>query len=228
MGASVRTTARACRRSSAAALASRLQRQSLQPPLLTPRAPSRDAQFDVMDGNFVPNLTFGPELIAACKKYTTVKFETQLMVSQYNCEVRESRMHQSGRVTRVSTPPLLPRPRPAHAPLPSRSAAPCHPLALPDPDDARRVHRGDQPAGQARCRDRARRGKHAPAPHAHQDPRGGRLAVGRAQPAHAGGDDRERARPVRYTAEMQPRCSRDAAEMQPRCSRDAAGRQRIE
>jgi ribulose-phosphate 3-epimerase len=43
-------------------------------------------QFDVMDGNFVPNLTFGPELIAACRKYTKVKFETQLMVSNYNCE----------------------------------------------------------------------------------------------------------------------------------------------
>merc|ERR1712087_385313 len=38
------------------------------------------------DGNFVPNLTFGPELIAACRKYTNTPFETQLMVSNYNCE----------------------------------------------------------------------------------------------------------------------------------------------
>merc|ERR1740117_1981520 len=43
-------------------------------------------QFDVMDGNFVPNLTFGPELIAACRKYTSAPFETQLMVSNYNCD----------------------------------------------------------------------------------------------------------------------------------------------
>merc|ERR1719247_3679265 len=43
-------------------------------------------QFDVMDGNFVPNLTFGPEMIAACRKYTKVPFETQLMVSNYNSD----------------------------------------------------------------------------------------------------------------------------------------------
>jgi ribulose-phosphate 3-epimerase len=43
-------------------------------------------QFDVMDGNFVPNLTFGPELIAACRKYTKAPFETQLMVSNYNAD----------------------------------------------------------------------------------------------------------------------------------------------
>merc|ERR1711988_1058173 len=43
-------------------------------------------QFDVMDGNFVPNLTFGPEMIAACRKYCKVPFETQLMVTNYNSE----------------------------------------------------------------------------------------------------------------------------------------------
>ena len=39
-------------------------------------------QFDVMDGNFVPNLTFGPDVIAAQRKTTSLMFETQLMVSE--------------------------------------------------------------------------------------------------------------------------------------------------
>jgi ribulose-phosphate 3-epimerase len=37
-------------------------------------------QWDVMDGNFVPNLTFGPDLIAAARPHTEVPFEAHLMI----------------------------------------------------------------------------------------------------------------------------------------------------
>jgi ribulose-phosphate 3-epimerase len=37
-------------------------------------------QFDVMDGVFVPNLTFGPDVIAACRPHVSVPFEAHLMV----------------------------------------------------------------------------------------------------------------------------------------------------
>jgi ribulose-phosphate 3-epimerase len=37
-------------------------------------------QWDVMDGQFVPNLTFGPDVIAAARPYATVPFEAHLMV----------------------------------------------------------------------------------------------------------------------------------------------------
>jgi len=38
-------------------------------------------QWDVMDGVFVPNLTFGPDVVAACRRWATVPFEAHLMVS---------------------------------------------------------------------------------------------------------------------------------------------------
>lgn len=38
-------------------------------------------QWDVMDGRFVPNLTFGPDVIAACRPHVQVPFEAHLMVS---------------------------------------------------------------------------------------------------------------------------------------------------
>jgi len=37
-------------------------------------------QWDVMDGRFVPNLTFGPDVIAACRKHVEIPFEAHLMV----------------------------------------------------------------------------------------------------------------------------------------------------
>lgn len=37
-------------------------------------------QWDVMDGQFVPNLTFGPDVIAAARAHCTVPFEAHLMV----------------------------------------------------------------------------------------------------------------------------------------------------
>ena len=37
-------------------------------------------QWDVMDGCFVPNLTFGPDVIAAARRHCTVPFEAHLMV----------------------------------------------------------------------------------------------------------------------------------------------------
>jgi ribulose-phosphate 3-epimerase len=38
-------------------------------------------QWDVMDGQFVPNLTFGPDVIAACRSAVAVPFEAHLMVN---------------------------------------------------------------------------------------------------------------------------------------------------
>jgi ribulose-phosphate 3-epimerase len=39
-------------------------------------------QWDVMDGRFVPNLTFGPDVIAACRPHVDVPFEAHLMVDE--------------------------------------------------------------------------------------------------------------------------------------------------
>ncbi len=38
-------------------------------------------QWDVMDGEFVPNLTFGPDVVAACRPHTELPFEAHLMVA---------------------------------------------------------------------------------------------------------------------------------------------------
>ena len=39
-------------------------------------------QWDVMDGAFVPNLTFGADVIAGCRPHTSVPFEAHLMIER--------------------------------------------------------------------------------------------------------------------------------------------------
>ncbi len=39
-------------------------------------------QFDIMDGRFVPNLTFGPDVVAAVRPHVSVPFEAHLMVHE--------------------------------------------------------------------------------------------------------------------------------------------------
>ena len=37
--------------------------------------------FDVMDGHFVPNITFGPMILSAIRKYSELPFEAHLMIT---------------------------------------------------------------------------------------------------------------------------------------------------
>jgi ribulose-phosphate 3-epimerase len=39
-------------------------------------------QFDIMDGHFVPNISFGPPLVAALRLRSTLVFDVQLMISE--------------------------------------------------------------------------------------------------------------------------------------------------
>lgn len=44
---------------------------------------------DVMDGNFVPNVTFGPKLIGDLRTYTDLEFDTHLMIERPERYLRE-------------------------------------------------------------------------------------------------------------------------------------------
>lgn len=37
---------------------------------------------DIMDGNFVPNITIGPDVVKAIRRYTTITFDVHLMINE--------------------------------------------------------------------------------------------------------------------------------------------------
>jgi len=54
---------------------------------------------DVMDGRFVPNLTFGPPLIAAIREYTALPFDVHLMIAEPERSVADYIKAGADRVT---------------------------------------------------------------------------------------------------------------------------------
>ena len=45
-------------------------------------AGARIAHLDIMDGHFVPNITFGPPVIAKLRKHSDLVFDCHLMIGQ--------------------------------------------------------------------------------------------------------------------------------------------------
>src|SRR3546814_2630132 len=56
-------------------------------------------QWDVMDGRFVPNLTFGPDVIASCRDRTDLLFEAHLMVEDPRSEEHTSELQSLMRIS---------------------------------------------------------------------------------------------------------------------------------
>ena len=54
---------------------------------------------DVMDGHFVPNITFGPPLISSIRKLTRLPFDTHLMIDNADDYVESFRSAGADRIT---------------------------------------------------------------------------------------------------------------------------------
>ncbi|MBA2528961.1 MAG: ribulose-phosphate 3-epimerase [Euzebyales bacterium] len=91
-------------------------------------------QWDVMDGNFVPNLTLGPDVIAACRPHAECGFEAHLMCTRP--EELVPRYVEAGCETVIVHPETLRQPYQTYATIRDLGAragvalSPTTPLAL--------------------------------------------------------------------------------------------------
>ena len=88
-------------------------------------------QWDIMDGQFVPNITVGPDVVAAARRHTSLPFEAHLMTltpELLAAEFVRGRLRAADRPRRVGDPPpSQPGPRPLGRRDRRRGAGPGHP-----------------------------------------------------------------------------------------------------
>jgi ribulose-phosphate 3-epimerase len=89
--------------------------------------------WDVMDGEFVPNITFGPDVIAACRPYARCPFEVHLMC--HRPEELFPRYVDAGCDLLLVHPETLRQPHQAYTAIAALGAAPAVALSPATPLD---------------------------------------------------------------------------------------------
>jgi ribulose-phosphate 3-epimerase len=97
-------------------------------------AGAKALHLDVMDGHFVPNLTYGLTIVEAVRRYTDLPIDVHLMIA--NPEKYLDAYHQAGADQLIVHLEAVPQPRPLLAQIRRRGANACLALNPPTPFEA--------------------------------------------------------------------------------------------